>query len=117
MDLKSVIAFIICTVNWTKGIICMSLVDELQHTNTLLCRRFIQRRVMWGSSSDRHRGQRVDALRNYLNLRPEQYDRTLNQCLWGAEKCAEEADLIYYSKEEGAADLSGYDWLITGDPR
>ena len=99
MDFKSVIAFIICTVNWTKGIICMS--------------RFIQRRVMWGSSSDRHRGQRVDALRNYLNLRPEQYD----QCLWGAEKCAEEADLIYYSKEEGAADLSGYDWLITGDPR
>lgn len=92
----------------------MSLVDELQHTNTLSCRRFIQRRVVWGSSSDRHRGRRVDVLRNYLNLRPEQY---VSQCLWDAEKCSEEADLIYYSKEEGAADLSGYDWLITSDPR
>jgi hypothetical protein len=49
-----------------------------------------------------------------LNLRPEQY---VSQCLWDAEKCSEEADLIYYSKEEGAADLSGYDWLITSDPR
>lgn len=59
----------------------------------------------------------VDARQNYLNLRPDQYDRTLSQCFWDADKCPEGADLIYYSKEEGAADLSGYDWLITGDPR
>ena len=68
--------------------------------------------MVW-SKSDRLQGVQADP--GYLNMRPEQYDRS--QCFLVADKCPDEFDLIYYSKEEGLIDQSGYDWLITGDPR
>jgi len=99
----------------------MSLLIHFFYMLSIALYRFIQKRVVWGPS-DRQKGMQIDARRNYLNTGPRQleYDPSLNWCLLDSEKCQEDVDLVYYSKDEDllvAADMSGYDWIITSDPR
>lgn len=76
--------------------------------------RFLQRRFVYGPSN---REPSFTAHRSYLNLKPEQYDPALNVCFRDAAQCAEDVDLVYYSKDENVTDYTAYDWLITADPR
>mmetsp|Transcript_51944 Transcript_51944/g.90661 ORF Transcript_51944/g.90661 Transcript_51944/m.90661 type:complete len:197 (-) Transcript_51944:27-617(-) len=75
--------------------------------------RFLQRRFVYGPSD---RLPSYTAHRSYLNLKPHQYDPALNVCFRDAIQCAEDIDLVYYSKDENVTDYTLYDWLITADP-
>lgn len=77
----------------------------------------MQKRFVYGPSN---RLPSFTEHRSYLNLQPSKYDPTLNVCFADRAQCAEDVDLVYYSKDEGVqgvVDYTQYDWLITADPR
>jgi hypothetical protein len=77
--------------------------------------RFLQRRFTW--TPPHAVNNQLPAGSSYLNLSPHNFDPHDTVCFEHPEKCDRTVDLLYYSKDENVTDFSGYDWIITADPK
>lgn len=82
--------------------------------------RFLQRRFTWTPRHASHLDLPARSSHSYLNLSPQQQkelDPQVRRCFQEPNSCTQVVDLLYYSKDENVTDYSGYDWLITANPK
>lgn len=80
-----------------------------------LSTRFLQRRFSWTPPlAQKHD---LPAGSGYLNLSPQHFNPHATICFEKPDQCDQTIDLLFYSKDENVTDYTGYDWIITADPK